>query len=115
MRIIDLLSKIASGEKVPKKIKVNKIIYEYQGDDYLYKDEDGKEYWLFSVGYTVNFMWLDSFLNTEVEILEEEKKIPEKLTPFETPFLKGEEPDIRFRLIIDQINEIIDYLQSKGE
>ena len=47
--------------------------------------------------------------------IEEEKKIPEKLTPFEAPFLKNEEPDIRFRLIIDRINEICDYLKSKGE
>ena len=47
--------------------------------------------------------------------VEEEKKIPEKLTQFEAPFLKGDKPDIRFSLIIDQINEIIDYLKSKGE
>lgn len=43
------------------------------------------------------------------------KKIPEKLTQFKAPFLKGDKPDIRFSLIIDQINEIIDYLQSKGD
>ena len=48
------------------------------------------------------------------EIIEE-KKIPDKLTPFEAPFLKNDEPDIRFRLIIDRINEICDYLKSKGE
>ena len=127
MKVIDLLNKIANGEEVPKKIKINGIIYEYQGDDYLYKDDDKKEYWLFSAGYTDKFMWLDSFLKTKIEILEEEKKIPEKIDhligydiqQFEdlkeyveitTNDLFGKE-----NKIIDILNEIIDYLKSKGE
>lgn len=51
----------------------------------------------------------------EFVLIPEDKKIPEKLTQFESPFLKGDKPDIRFSIIIDQINEIIDYLKSKGE
>ena len=109
MKIIDILNKIANGEEVPKKIIVNKIIFEYQGDDYLYKDEDKKEYWLFSNGYTDKFEWLDSALNTEIEIIEEEKKIPEKLG-----FIVFNE-DHATALIHNKVDEIIDYLQSKGE
>ena len=127
MKIIDLLNKIANGEEVPKKIKINKIIFEYQGDDYLYKDEDKKEYWLFSAGYTDKFEWLDSALNTEVEIIEEEKKIPEKLDYCEeNTFMEQKEAtylspkerrllDSNFKELGNKINSIIDYLKSKGE
>ena len=38
IRVIDILNKIANGEEVPKKILLNRIVFEYQGDDYLYKD-----------------------------------------------------------------------------
>ena len=126
MKIIDLLDKIANGEEVPKKIKVNKIIFEYQGDDYLYKDENKKEYWLFSTGYTDKFEWLDSALNTEVEILEEEKKIPEKLDiqiQNETTgnaYITNEQGTKCYltkhsKIIAERLNQVIDYLQSKGD
>lgn len=123
MKIIDLLNKIANGEEVPKKIKVNKILFEYQGDDYLYKDKDEKEYWLFSTGYTDKFKWLDSALNTEVEIIEE-NKIPKKLTDINADFyvkdcyyekLSKEEIALDLVSLKSWINFIIDYLKSKGE
>lgn len=37
IKIIDLLNKIANGEEVPKKIKINNVIYEYIG--YMYCTE----------------------------------------------------------------------------
>lgn len=46
-------------------------------------------------------------LNDEVEILEEEKKIPEKLN--KQHFHKKQ------RQLANKINEIIDYLKSKGD
>lgn len=107
IKIIDLLNRIANGEEVPKEIVFEDKKYKYNtGIDY--ENEYGD--YLLSVEPVCI-----SFLNTKVEIIEEEKKIPEKLTPFEAPFLKNDEPDIRFRLIIDSINEICDYLKSKGE
>ena len=112
MKIIDLLNKIANNEEVPKKIKINGIIFDYQGDDYLYKDKKAKEYWLFSAGYTDKFVWLDSFLNTNVEIIEEEKKIPEKITVQD---LLDLDTGSLLKRIVDNQNEIIDYLESKGE
>lgn len=75
IKIIDLLNKIANGEEIPKKILLNGIVFEYQGDDYLYKDEDKKEHWLFSASYTDKYMWFENFLKAEVEIIEEPKKI----------------------------------------
>ena len=89
IKIIDLLTKIANGEEVPKKILLNGIIFEYQGDDYLYKDEDKKEHWLFSVSYTDKYMWLENFLKDEAEIIEEPKKI-EKISWSEKESLAGE-------------------------
>lgn len=70
----ELLGLVKDG-KAPKKILLNGIVFEYQGDDYLYKDEDKKEHWLFSVSYTDKFMWLENFLKAEVEIIKEPKKI----------------------------------------
>ena len=119
MKVRDLLIKIVNGEDLPQKIKINKTIYELKNIndlDELYV-EKGKpwNYYNFS---------LIGFYDNEVEILEEEKKIPEKL------------PDIRFengkfylpindkqmyilreidKVFLDKINSIIDYLKSKGD
>ena len=112
MKIIDLLNKIANGEEVPLKIKINGVIFEYQGDDYLFKEKDKKEHWLFSDGYTNKCEWLDSFLKTKVEILEEEKKIPEKLDIGKMLQTKKWKRD---KKTWETINLIIDYLKSKGE
>lgn len=102
IKIIDLLNKIANGKEVPKKIKYVNLIWKY--------DEETKDYinnnsLLF---YEMNSIGLTE---REVEILEEEKKIPEKLdinlgmvnmTPTE-------------KYISNTVNEIIDYLKSKGD
>lgn len=119
MKVIELLNKIANEEKVPKKIKINNIIFEYRGDDYLFEDEN-HEWWLFSNGYVDKFEWLDCFLKTEVEIIEEpqEHKIPEK---FRINYEIDEENTINMKeatmLECDlacKINEIIDYLEEEN-
>ena len=129
MKIIDLLNKIANGEEVPKKIRINGYIYEYQGDDYLFidKNNDNHEYWLFSEGYTDKFQWLDNFIRTKIEIIEEEKKIPEKLDIRQEKNIKnnwkwkvyGKEHSYNIstpqKIIADKVNEICDYLKSKGD
>ena len=111
MKIIDLLNKIANGEEVPEIIKYNNFIYKYDKD---ICDYGGDDLYLFDN---------TDKLNDEVEILEEEKKIPEKLKKkktingsFEgktTCIYKYNEYEIG-----ETINEIIDYLdylKSKGE
>ncbi len=109
MKVIDLLNKIANGE-VPKKIKIdNKFTYIHDGIDY--KNHDGT--YLF-----------DSYLETttedmniKVEILEEPKRIPEKLYEINNigdltiTYPSNKE-------LMNKINEIIEYLEyleSKGE
>ena len=97
----ELLGKVKDG-KAPKKIKFDNIIWEY--DDVYYMAEHNT--------------WLDEYcdlsrvLNDEVEIIEEEKKIPEKLKLY-APY--SECDDTRFEDVEDKINEIIYYLKSKGD
>lgn len=110
IKVIDLLNKIANDEEVPKKILLNGIVFEYQGDDYLYKDEDKKEHWLFSVSYTNKYIWLENFLKTEAEIIEEPKKI-EKCKNYED-FL---EIDDYIEHLKNKINELIDEINNLKE
>lgn len=117
----ELLGKIKEGE-APQKLRVHLTA----STSKVYKrEDDGDTFSHYEIenGYDedddYHFYLADCFLESSmfdknIEILDE-KKIPEKLTQFEAPFLKGDKPDIRFSLIIDQINEIIDYLKSKGE
>ena len=120
MKIIDLLNKIANGEEVPKEIM-------FKGKKYKYKD--GIDYENENGTYLLSVECVDiNFLIDEVEILEEEKKIPEKLETYKevndedyfANLLKvskdGEcEIDEAISIIFDKINAIIDYLKSKGE
>ena len=74
IKIIDLLNKIANGEKVPKKIQWEDIIYAYSEYDkdyleYPFSDEEYKG--LFDMRNNI----LTRFLNDEVEIIEEDEKI----------------------------------------
>ena len=100
MKIIDLLNKIANGEEVPKKIKIKDEIWIYDEIDYIASDNRG---YLFEVHTRTNCQ----DLNEEVEILEEE--MPEKIEEIEVSMSIGE------KICANKINEIIDYLKSKGE
>ena len=107
MKIIDLLNKIANGEDVPKIIKYNDYIYTAKGNaienfvDYCSEEDE----WCFN--HYVRY----KNLNDEVEILEE-KKIPEKL---DTLTYVNRNTISVWNEHRDKINEIIDYLKSKGE
>lgn len=124
--IYELLGMIKDG-KAPKKIKYeNRILYlEDEAEEYEptfnYYDKDGNNP-LFEG-------WIGQYLNDEVEILEEEKKIPEKLEKYydenleeyvlET-YIKGVNYKEIFNskydeMIISKLNEVLDYLKSKGE
>ena len=112
MKVIDLLNKIANDEEVPKKIRINGYIFEYQGDDYLYidKNNDNHEYWLFSDGYTDKFQWLDSFLKTEIEIIEDNK-----IERIDINKMLQTKKWKRDKKTWETLNQVIDYLNSKGE
>ena len=106
MKVIDLLNKIANDKEVPKKIKWGVHEFEWFVYEYKAKDEFQEPTLLDYLSQT------PSMLNDKVEIIEEEKKIPEKLKLY-APY--PECHDTRFEDVENKINEIIDYLKSKGE
>lgn len=112
MKIIDLLNKIANGEEVPKKIIYQNYIYEYQ---HRRDTENSFNYMCNENGeYLSRRYFIDNILNDTVEILEEENKIPEKLYGI-VNLKEGTERVPSNEQLMFKINEIIDYLKSKGE
>ena len=69
MKVIDLLNKIAKGEEVPEKIKVDNIIYIYENWEHFYytDDEIREDLLVRGKDYSTN-----DFLNWNVELLEDE-------------------------------------------
>ena len=98
MKVIDLLNKIANGEEIPQLIKWNGDIYDKLGCEY---------YMLNDRNITLFGDILDNngkYLNDEVEIIEEDKKIEK--------FEFGEIEDGEHYEIKRKINEIIDKLNE---
>ena len=116
MKVIDILNKIANGERTPN--------FKYKDDRFsqfntsIHNDTDGK--WV-EVRTGIDD-WEDigySFLNDEVEIIEEDKKI-EKLEKdrYISGSLDGKshwEEEYTLENIGNKINEIIDYLNKEEE
>lgn len=119
MKIIDLLNKIANGtfnSNVEIKIDEKRT---YTLDYYLY---------VMCGEMQGTYKELNNFLNQDVEvvnlsehiktILEEEKKIPEKLDYIHPDIqcsYNESELLLRIEANKDKINSIIEYLKSKGE
>ena len=141
MKIIDLLNKIANEHKVPEKIKFNDYEYLYHDKEHGYcRPAYDCTYICFDTDFNIY-----EVLNDEVEILEEEprdievcgslftrseydklahseeeKKIPEKL--FFTHISNYNDQSVinnnfnnYFKKTQETINQLIDYLKSKGE
>ena len=140
----ELLGLVKDG-KAPKRIRIRSVggVYDkefyFDGNIYMYKDkyeeyamtddisiemslndevEILEEEKMVSIPESEYLKWLD-FKNIACQPCEEyceEKKIPEKLD--KRDFLDNktlDQVDADLDFIIDKINEIIDYLKSKGE
>lgn len=114
IKIIDLFNKIANREEVPKKIEYEGEIYEFNKNIHGYWGGKNKDCFRAMVNWR--------YLNNEVEILEEEKKIPEKLKDIlRIDDLIPPVDENMYRIwkqVIknyNKLNEICDYLESKGE
>ena len=119
MKIIDLLNKIANGD-IPKKIKYKNHIYEYYNGDYR-EQIDG--------AYDSNWLFANEIidltnLNEEIEILEEPKGIPKRIqsngenlySEYIGQWLINKENYTEYdELLMNKINEIIDYLESENK
>ena len=132
MKIIDLLNKIANGVTYTKKARIRYFDRRNDYEDECILNE-------VAIGYRLYNQNIE--LNDEVEILEEEKKIPEKhINNYGDLIILGQqdnwlEPTIEtdqkinaqlnpyvfeainenFKDIENKIYEIIDYLKSKGD
>lgn len=126
IKVIDIMNKIHNEENVPKQIKYDMKTYFYDETCQDYTDYD-RTYGLFSDLLNKQY-GIFSCLNEEVEIIEEENKIPEKLGYFDLTKDKNEKDENgddlelhytgvadTFDDVYEKINEIIDYLKSKGE
>ena len=121
MKVIDLLNKIANKENLPKKI------YYINREFYL------KENTYFGDTLTLMHYIQEEDLNEEIEVLEEEKKIPEKLENEKKfyAYTRYEENKDEIDKVVyilkainlaeekidnlnNSINSVIDYLKSKG-
>lgn len=72
MKVIDILNKLAKGEELPRKLKGNNHTYTLV-ENCNYEDEDG------DILFSDDYFWCnEDFLNEELKIIEEDKKI-EKL------------------------------------
>ena len=97
IKIIDLLNKIANGEEVPEKIKINNVIYEYRGYMYCTKKANYQDIEDYLFG-----KWNFNILNDEVEIIEEDKEIEKISLYYRVP------NDIKDEVIFDTLCEFIE-------
>ena len=111
--IYELLG-LVKDKKVPKNIKYEYVIWEYslQENDYRKGKED---YWLFEDYFPNNLNFLDC-LQDQVEILEDNKLIIEKIKRYEfkeNGITISEQPSIIE--IADKLNEVIDCINRKED
>ena len=124
MKIIDLYELIADKEydKLP-----NKIMLKCYDNIFTLREDCTGYKWYGEVNTHNDFeetihQNLEFILNLEIIILdslEEEKKIPEKLEYYDDSIAwviddVGQLSDVD-KVIIDKLNDVIDYLKSKGE
>ena len=109
MRVIDILNKIANGEKIPH-FKVSEIEYFLNWKGNLVEREEDKP--SVDVQWFIDKVWL----NTEVEIIEEEKEI-QKLELYD---FSSNNLEMLIEILNDlnreygnKINEIIDYINRE--
>lgn len=106
IKIIDLLNKISNGEKIPKKIKYKNKIWEY--DEYS-NDYKSEYTWLF--GKLFDYKRTIEFINDEIEILDEPKKIEHCLKS--DRFLCDEDEIEHLRTKIDELIDEVNKLKEK--
>ena len=128
MKVIDLLNKIANGEEVPNKIRVNETLYWFDDrqKQYIYvpneKIASCDDIYSNTLILTYEpFDVLDEFLNAEVEIIEEDNKIkPLKTLRHSCNFDRHEETlyenevDLA-RKITELIDEVNNLKEGKNE
>ena len=109
MKIIDLFNLMVIGkEDLPKRIRY---------EDEIYYLTDNHETYIGTISHSAigRRHCLEQCLTDEVEILEEEKKIPEKLDLILDEQFTNDELQAYIYETQEKVNQVIDYLKSKGE
>lgn len=125
MKIIDLLNKIANGEEVPKWVVYDKKEYTYKEE---YKDYVHEAYnngtMLFLLSEIFNKNGIDIVLNQELDFIEEKNKILEKIEIYEDEdghyFIDNHCKKLyiacdEINFMVEEFNQLIDYIKNKGE
>ena len=102
MKIIELLNKIANGEEddLITEFEFDKRVWNFKG---LNDSEFCLDGWLLNQNITIT---------KHKEVLEEEKKIPEKIP---LNYVDDRKPEEVYEYLRCNYNQLIDYLKSKGE
>lgn len=108
IKIIDLLNKIANGEEVPKKIRIDHWCYKFEWVEHLDNYYDNSA----DIDLMSALSISKEELNYGVEIIEEKKiELPEKLDG-SIGYLGWNSETV---VITNKINETLDYLKYKEE
>ena len=110
MKVIEILTKIANGEEVPKKVKVGYYYYEYEENGEYINTENAEDL-LFDFD---SYYLLEQCLNEEVEIIEEPKKI-EKIEMCTGGIMSFDSVENITTELKNKINELIDEINNLKE
>ena len=112
IEIMDLLHKIYNLDDMPGKIIFDNCVWRYCSEFQDYQSERG---YLFG-NYMSHINETGKFLNAEVEIIEEDKPIIEKIKRHEfeeNGITISEQPSIIE--IANKLNQVIDYINRKED
>lgn len=108
MKVIDLLNKIANNEEVPKKIKYEDDIFEYQEYCKDYQCISNKELG-FLLKDDVGYYYCYKRLNDEIEIIEEK---PKKIKEFEMMYPISNEFDSEIGCLVSIYNSNLAHIKQ---
>lgn len=113
MKIIDLLNKINNGEEVPKKVKFDNTIFEYDKNQKEYNHQNHNGYYETLLYRVMTSHFIDVLLRAEVEVIEEIDI--QKIKPFIIPRIaKSDEEDMwTDRIIINKLIKAVKKLDNK--
>ena len=113
MKVIDLINKINNNEEVPKKIKLDNVIFEFNKDreEYIHELDDWHSETILFKAMNKNTYFIQDLLKIEVEVIQENKQIEEleiseKDRKFHTDYINN---------IADKLNEVINKLNKERE
>ena len=113
MRVIDLLNKIANGEKPEK------FILHMQFEDFIYKLSNNGNYYEITTGEefteSINLIFCLECLDVEVQIIEDKKIEKLEIVSFEKNYEYRVNCEVSFKDIVLKINEIIDKVNGQDK